>query len=133
MDLLKSAPTAAVDTVLMRGGLSGILGGSLPKAIVREGIAQAGMPVADYAGETVGTNKCPSTRGSARSRSFRALSPGIPLGGGAHLGVRGIRALRESYAARGVDTANIGDDALVEGSLNGSIHPDVGPTTSTRS
>jgi hypothetical protein len=126
MDLLKSAPTAAVDTVLMRGGLSGILGGSLPKAIVREGIAQAGMPVADYAGETVGTN-VPFEPAVALDRAAASVVAGIPIGGGAHLGVRGIRALRESYAARGVDTANIGDDALVEGSLNGSIHPDVGP------
>jgi hypothetical protein len=126
LDLLKAAPTAAVDTVLMKGGLSGILSGSLPKAVVREGIAQAGMPVADYAGETVGTN-VPFKPEEAVDRAVAGLVAGVPMGGAAHLGVRGMRALRESYAARGVDTANIGDDALVEGSLNGSIHPDVGP------
>jgi hypothetical protein len=84
------------------------------------------MPVADYAGETVGTN-VPFDPGEALDRAAAGVVAGIPLGAGAHLGVRGIRALRESYAARGVDTANMGDDALVEGSLNGSIHPDVGP------
>jgi hypothetical protein len=126
MDLLKAAPSAAVDTLLMRGGLSGILSGSLPKAVIREGIAQAGMPAADYAGETVGTDK-PFEPAEALDRAAAGVVTGIPLGASAHLGVRGIRALRENYAARGVDTANIGDDALVEGSLNGSIHPDVGP------
>jgi hypothetical protein len=110
----------------MRGGLSGILSGSLPKAVVREGIAQAGMPVADYAGETVGTTVGFDPK-EAADRAAAGLVAGVPLGAGAHLGVRGVRALREVYATKGVDTSGMSDEALTEGTLNGSIHPDVGP------
>jgi hypothetical protein len=126
MDLLKAAPSAAIDTALMRGGLGAILKGGVAKAAVREGLAMGGMPVADYAGETVGTNKG-FNPAEAADQAAAGLVAGLPLGAGMHLGVRGVRALREVYATKGVDTSGISDEALTEGSLNGSIHPDVGP------
>jgi hypothetical protein len=126
MDLLKAAPSAAVDTALMRGGLSGIINGGIGKAALREGLAMGGMPVADYAGETVGTNKG-FDPAEAIDRAAAGVVAGVPFGASMHLGVRGTRALRELYATKGVDTAGMSDEALTEGSLNGAIHPEVGP------
>jgi hypothetical protein len=112
-DLLSAAPSAAVDAVLMRGGLNSMLEGSIGKAAVREGLAQGGMPVADYAGETVGTNVGFNPM-EAADRAGAGLVAGVPLGAAGGLVARMRRAPQPVAEA---------PENLTEGTLNDGPQP----------
>jgi hypothetical protein len=63
-DMAAAAPTAAIDTALMKYGLGGILGGEgygivkgTLRAAGRDAIMGAGQPVVDQIGERLGTEQ----------------------------------------------------------------------------